>query len=50
MTNNNIMVKIEDIKAFLMEIAYLNGFITGIDKDSRIPALTELNKIIEQLR
>jgi len=48
MTNENIMIKIENVKSLLMEISFINGFLSSLEKS--LPEMRELNKIIEQLK
>ena len=43
----SVMITVEDPQAFLMEIAYINGFLQGQDKE--LPQMEQLNKIVEQL-
>ena len=44
------MVEVEDANQFLMEIAFMNGFIMALDKESRLPQLDAINKVANQLR
>ena len=45
--DKGVLIKIEKVKALLMEISYLNGALRTLDIN--LPEFTELNKIIKQL-
>ena len=41
-------IEIENPKELLLEMAYMNGFLKALDKS--IPEMTELNKMLEQIK